>query len=164
MSHWPRGTSCQQTLAISLLRSGGSCVSIVRSRTQPTEFSLVEAEVEVNLRLTVSQSVSMSWHRAHLWDLRPDITSCPNVAVSNLLCCFCGALSLKRGRICNLQCNHLIVRVPQNPNHTLLSHLRLFQPGGPGSRIYIPQEQGGPVIPPGTGFPLPRLLRPAGRR
>jgi hypothetical protein len=22
----------------------------------------------------------------------------------------------------------------------------------PGSRIYIPQEQGGPVIPPGTGF------------
>jgi hypothetical protein len=30
-------------------------------------------------------------------------------------------------------------------NHTLLSHLRLPQPGGPGSRIYIPQEQGGPV-------------------
>jgi hypothetical protein len=26
------------------------------------------------------------------------------------------------------------------------------QPGGPGFRIYIPQEQGGPVIPPGTGF------------
>jgi hypothetical protein len=39
-------------------------------------------------------------------------------------------------------------------NHTLLSHLRLPQPGGPGSRIYIPQEQGGPVIPPDTGFPL----------
>jgi hypothetical protein len=39
-------------------------------------------------------------------------------------------------------------------NHTLLSHLRLPQPGGSGSRIYIPQEQGGPVIPPGTGFPL----------
>jgi hypothetical protein len=43
-------------------------------------------------------------------------------------------------------------------NHTLLSHLRLPQPGRPGSRIYIPQEQGGPVIPPGTGFPLRRLL------
>jgi hypothetical protein len=43
-------------------------------------------------------------------------------------------------------------------NHTLLSHLRLLQPGGPGSHIYIPQEQSGPVIPPGTGFPLPRLL------
>jgi hypothetical protein len=37
-------------------------------------------------------------------------------------------------------------------NHTLLSHLRLPQPGGPGSRIYIPQEQGGLVIPPGTGL------------
>jgi hypothetical protein len=40
--------------------------------------------------------------------------------------------------------------------------LRLPQPGGPGSRIYIPQEQGGPVIPPGTGFPFCRLLRLAG--
>jgi hypothetical protein len=30
--------------------------------------------------------------------------------------------------------------------------LRLPQPGGPGPRIYIPQEQGGPVIPPGTGL------------
>jgi hypothetical protein len=28
------------------------------------------------------------------------------------------------------------------------------QPGGPGPRIYIPQEQGDPVIPPGTGFPF----------
>jgi hypothetical protein len=26
--------------------------------------------------------------------------------------------------------------------------------GGPGPRIYIPQEQGGPVIPLGTGFPF----------
>jgi hypothetical protein len=33
-----------------------------------------------------------------------------------------------------------------------MSHLRLPQPGGPGSRIYIPQEQGGPVIHPGTGL------------
>jgi hypothetical protein len=49
-------------------------------------------------------------------------------------------------------------------NHTLLSQLRLPQPGGPGSCIYIPQEQGGPVIPSGTGFPLRRLLRLAGLR
>jgi hypothetical protein len=33
-------------------------------------------------------------------------------------------------------------------NHTLLSCMRLPQLGGPGSRIYIPQEQGGRVIPP----------------
>jgi hypothetical protein len=36
-------------------------------------------------------------------------------------------------------------------NHTLLSHLRLPQPGGPGSRVYIPKGQGVPVIPLGTG-------------
>jgi hypothetical protein len=44
----------------------------------------------------------------------------------------------------------------------LLSQLRLSQPGGPGSRIYIPWEQGGPVIPPGTGVPFRHLLRLAG--
>jgi hypothetical protein len=36
---------------------------------------------EVTLRLTVGRSVSMSWYRAPLWDLRPDITSCRNVVV-----------------------------------------------------------------------------------
>jgi hypothetical protein len=44
-------------------------------------------------------------------------------------------------------------------NHTLLSHLRVPQPAGSGSRIYIPQEPGGPVVPPGIWFPLRRLLR-----
>jgi hypothetical protein len=39
---------------------------------------------------------------------------------------------------------------------------RLPQLGGPGPRIYIPQEQGGPVLTPGTGFPFRRLLRLAG--
>jgi hypothetical protein len=33
------------------------------------------------------------------------------------------------------------------------------QPGGPGPVIYVPQWQGGPVIPPDTGFPFRRLLR-----
>jgi hypothetical protein len=106
----------------------------------------------------------MSWYRAPLWDLRPDITSCRNVPVWNLRSYFCGAPSLMRGRVCNLQCNHPLIRVTQTRNHTLLSHLRLPQPGGPGSRIYIPQGQGGPVIPPGTGFPFRRLLRLAGLR
>jgi hypothetical protein len=49
-------------------------------------------------------------------------------------------------------------------NHILLSHLRLPQPGGPGSRIYIPQEQNDPVIPPLTGLLLCRLLRLVGLR
>jgi hypothetical protein len=42
---------------------------------------------------------------------------------------------------------------------TVLSHMRLPQPGGPGRCIYIPQEQGCPVIPQGSGFPFCRLLR-----
>jgi hypothetical protein len=49
-------------------------------------------------------------------------------------------------------------------NHTLLPHLRLPQPGGPGSHLHIPQEQGGPVIHPCSGFPLRRLLQLAGLR
>jgi hypothetical protein len=44
-------------------------------------------------------------------------------------------------------------------DHILLSHLRLPQPGGPGLCIYIPQEQGGPVIPPAVGSLFCRLLR-----
>jgi hypothetical protein len=70
---------------------------------------------EVALRLTVGQSVSMSWYRTPLWDLRPDSTSCRNVAVWNLRSCFCGAPSLTKGRVSNLQCNHSMVRVAQNP-------------------------------------------------
>jgi small ligand-binding sensory domain FIST len=42
---------------------------------------LQEVEVEVTLGLTVSQSVTMSWCQAPLWDLRPNITSCRYVSV-----------------------------------------------------------------------------------
>jgi hypothetical protein len=60
------------------------------------------------------------------------------------------------------QSNHSGVQVPQNSDHILLSHLRLPQPGGPGPHIHIPQEQGAPVIPLGTGFPFCHLLRLTG--
>jgi hypothetical protein len=62
-----------------------------------------------------SQSVSMSWYRVALRDLRPDITSSRNVGLWNLQPCFCGAPSLTRGRVCNLQSNRAVVRVAQNP-------------------------------------------------
>jgi hypothetical protein len=57
------------------------------------------------------------------------------------------------------------VRVPWDswPQITV-SDSRLSQPGGPGPRTYIPQEQGGPVVSPGTGFPFHRLLRLAALR
>jgi hypothetical protein len=61
---------------------------------------------------TDSQYVLVS---SPLCALYPDITSCRNVAVWNLASCFCGAPSLTRGRVCNLQCNHSMVRAAQNP-------------------------------------------------
>jgi hypothetical protein len=58
------------------------------------------------------------------------------------------------------QRSHSQVRVSRDslPYFTV-SYSRLPQPEGPGQRIYVAQEQGCLVIPPGTGFPFRRLLR-----
>jgi hypothetical protein len=57
------------------------------------------------------------------------------------------------------QRSHSQVRVPRDSwPHFTVSDSRLLQPGAPGSRVCIPQEQGGPVIPPGAGIPFRRLL------
>jgi hypothetical protein len=60
--------------------------------------------VEVTLRLTVCFGIQ-----------HPCGTCDRNVAVWNLWSCIYGAPSLTRGRVCNLQCNHSMVRVAQNP-------------------------------------------------
>jgi hypothetical protein len=59
-----------------------------------------------------------------------------------------------RGWVCRLQlllarqCSHSQVWFPRDSRpHFTVSDSRLSQPGWPGPRIYIPQEQGGPVIP-----------------
>jgi hypothetical protein len=76
---------------------------------------------------------------------------------------WCVAPSLTRGWVCNLLVPLLLglarvvtlgLNSRRTHDHILLSHLRLPQPGGPGPRIYIPQEKCGLVIPPGTGFPF----------
>jgi hypothetical protein len=60
-------------------------------------------------------------------------------------------------------CSSFRVRVSRDSwPHFPVSDATLPQPGGPGSHIYNLQEQGGPVIPPGTGFPFRRLIRLAG--
>jgi hypothetical protein len=49
---------------------------------------------------------------------------------------------------CLRQLSNIEIRVPRDSwPHFTVSDLRLPQPGGPGPCIYIPQEQGGPVIP-----------------
>jgi hypothetical protein len=72
-----------------------------------------------------------------------------------------GAPSLTRGWVCNLLVRLLLgiaravtlgSKSRRTHGHILLSHLRLLQPGGSFLRIYIPKEQGGPFIPPGTGL------------
>jgi hypothetical protein len=56
--------------------------------------------------------------------------------------------------------SHYQVTDPRDswPYFTVLDS-RLPEHGGPAPYIYIPQKQGGPVIPPGIGFPFRRLLR-----
>jgi hypothetical protein len=78
----------------------------------------------------------------------------------------CGALSDKRTGLSfttatgRRQHSHSRVRVLRDtwPYFTV-SDSRFPQPGGPGPRIYIPQEQSGSILPPGTGFPFRWLLR-----
>jgi hypothetical protein len=47
-SHWPLRTLYLQKLALTSLTSGGRSVGIVRSRTQDTEFSLVQKNIQVH--------------------------------------------------------------------------------------------------------------------
>jgi hypothetical protein len=85
--------------------------AVVRSQSQST---------------TDSQSASLSWCQAPIWDLRPIFP-----------------LSV-----------FLRSESHGTHEHILLSLLfRLPQPGGPGSCIYFPGEQGSPVIPLGIGSP-----------
>jgi hypothetical protein len=58
------------------------------------------------------------------------------------------------------QRNHSQVRAPRDSlSYFTLPDSRFPQYGVPGARIYILQEQGGPGIPPDTGFPILRLLQ-----
>jgi hypothetical protein len=93
---------------------------------------------------TDSQSVSQSWYRVPLRDLWPDIISCRNVAVWNLRSCIYGAPSLTRGRVCNLRCNHSMVRVTQNPK----PYFTVLSETPPAWKARFPY-----LYLPGTGWP-----------
>jgi hypothetical protein len=122
-------------------------------------------KVKVTLRPTVSLGVRRpSGTRDQFFYLL-------EIFFRQLWVCYFVASSLTRGRICNLLLLLVLASVAPlgsesrgTQDHILLSQFLKLQPGGPGPRIYIPQEQGGPVILPGTGFPLCRLLRLAGLR
>jgi hypothetical protein len=73
--------------------------------------------------------------------------------------------SLTRGWVCRLQLLLTLASAFSGPSPAGLMAtfycLRFETPPTwkPGPRIYIPHEQGGSVITPGTGFPFRRLLR-----
>jgi hypothetical protein len=131
---------------------------------------LWKTEVEVKLRPTVSRPVRLGVK--HPSGTRDQIFFLLEIFFRLLRVCYFVEPSLTRGRVCNLLLLLVLAStVPLGSElrgteyHIFLSQfLRLLQPGGPGPRIYIPQEQGGPVKPPGTGFPFCHLLRLAGLR
>jgi hypothetical protein len=66
-----------------------------RYSAPPAHEIIVKVKVKVMLRPT-GQSASLSWNKAPIWGLRPDLYYC------QLQACWCGALSLTRGRVCRL--------------------------------------------------------------
>jgi hypothetical protein len=108
-----------------------------------------------NYVTTDGQSVNLSWCQAPSW------------AQDQLRVCWSEAPSLTRGRVCSLR---LLLALASavilgsesygTYDHILLSHIRDYlNLEGKVAYIYIPQEQSGPVIPPGTGFSLCYFLR-----
>jgi hypothetical protein len=121
---------------------------------------LSHVEVEVTLRPTVSRPVSLGVRPP--FGTRDQFFFLLEISFRQLRLCYFVAPSLTKGRVCNLlvqlllglaRAVTLVSESRRTHGHILLSHLSLPPPGGPGSRIYIPQEQGSPVIPPGHWVP-----------
>jgi hypothetical protein len=119
------------------LRISSLTVGIWRSLRIPVCWSWVATD---------GQSAILSWCRAPIWN--------QIFFVLQLWASWCWAPSLTRGWICNIlaQLSLVLARAItsgskscRTHDHILLPLLRLLQPGGPGPRIYVPQEQGGPV-------------------
>jgi hypothetical protein len=72
-----------------------------------TSFTLHTHSTSRGSRLLCNwRSVSMSWYRAPLWDLRPDITSCWNLNLGNLgmsmsEICSLVSVGLKKFKVCS---------------------------------------------------------------
>jgi hypothetical protein len=96
-----RYTDCQRTgrLRGRNWRSGFHPLYIGSPHLMGTGGYFPWGEVKWGYFTTDGQSVSMSWYRAPLLDLRPDITSCRKDAAWNLRSCYCGAPSMTRGRV-----------------------------------------------------------------
>jgi hypothetical protein len=73
--------------------------------------------------------------------------------------------ALTIGWVCRLKLllaldSAVILRPESCETHDHILHSQILDPPSWRPRTYIPQEQGGPVIAPGNGFPFRCLLRP----
>jgi hypothetical protein len=137
--------------------------------------TLPELNSSANPQLTQSQSqnyfttgglppTNLSWRQAP-WDTRPVIFfPTEHLRLQSL----CNILSDERMGLSFTitagphQCSPSRVRVPRDSwLYFIFSDSRLPSPGRSGPRIYILQEEGGPVILQRIGFPFRRLLRRA---
>jgi hypothetical protein len=111
------------------------------------------------------RSVGQSWCQALIWGPRHDFCYCQTVEGLLMWRSLSDEMAGLSFTIATgpRQCTDSQVRAPREswPCFTV-SDSRPRQPVGPGPRIYILPEQGGPVIYPGAGFPFRRLLRLAG--
>jgi hypothetical protein len=114
-------------------------------------------EVEIKLRRTVSDT--------HLEPLTRFLSSVWQLWVS-----WCGAPSLTRKWLVVqfllgiARAVTLWSRFLRTHDHILVSQLKLLQYGGPDQCIYIPNEQGGLIIPPAIGYLFRCLWRLWGLR
>jgi hypothetical protein len=106
-------------------------------------WTFAEVEFEVNLRSTVSRIVCPGVRRP--FGTRDQFFFLFEISFRQLRLCYLVAPSLTRGRVCNLLVQLVLglarpvtleSKTRRTHGHILLSHLRLPQPGGPGSRIY----------------------------
>jgi hypothetical protein len=151
--HIPRNRAAQLHLqALGLLVLWSSSSSYITSDGQSASSSLC-FKLKSNLyydRRPVGQSVLVSGtHLAPTNNFSPYLFK----YFRQLLVCWCGEPSLTRSLVCRF---HFLLGIANatflsskshgTHEHILLSlFLRLPQPGGPGSCIYLPQELGSPV-------------------
>jgi hypothetical protein len=117
-----------------------------------TGYDKVKVRVKVMLQQMVSRPVCLG--------VKPPSGAQDQILITirHLRVCWCGAPPDERMGLlftivdCPRQRSHSRVRVPRNswPYFTVPDS-RLPQSGGSGRHIYIPQEQGGPVIPQALG-------------
>jgi hypothetical protein len=109
-------------------------------------------KVKVTLRPTVSRPVCLDVRRPS--GTRDQFFFLLEIFFRQLGVCYFVASSLTRGRVCNLPLLLVLLLGSESrgirSNILLSQFLRLPQPGGPGPRIYIPQEQGVPFLSPLT--------------